>query len=113
MKKKKKFTLWRHDIDLSVHRAYSLAKIEKNFCIKATYFFLLGSKFYNIFEKDIKDLILKIISLGHRIGLHFDPNQYNINSKKKLNKKLITNLSKKLFLKGIKKALIIHHAKES
>ena len=36
-----------------------------------------------------------------------------INSKKKLNKKLITNLSKKLFLKGIKKALIIHHAKES
>ena len=36
-----------------------------------------------------------------------------INSKKKLNKKLITNLSKKLFLKGINKALIIHHAKES
>ena len=36
-----------------------------------------------------------------------------INSKKKLNKKLIINLSKKLFLKGIKRALIIHHAKES
>ena len=36
-----------------------------------------------------------------------------INSKKKLNKKLITNLSKKLFLKGIKKALIVHHSKES
>ena len=44
------FTLWRHDIDVSVHRALSLAKIEKNLKVKATYFVQLGSYFYNIVE---------------------------------------------------------------
>lgn len=34
-------------------------------------------------------------------------------SKKNLNKKKIIHLSKKIFLKGINKALIIHHSKES
>jgi sugar/nucleoside kinase (ribokinase family) len=36
-----------------------------------------------------------------------------INSKKRLNKKLLINISKKLFSKGISKALVIHHSKES
>lgn len=83
-----KFTLWRHDIDLSVHRAYSLAKIEKSLNIKATYFLLLGSNFYNIFNVEIKNLIFKIKSLGHEFGLHFDFTQYNISNKKELEKYL-------------------------
>lgn len=78
------FTLWRHDIDFSVHRALSLAKLEKNLEVKATYFIQLGSNFYNIFEKETKNLIMKIIDFGHDIGLHFDFNQYNIENKKKL-----------------------------
>ena len=52
----------------------------------------------------------------HRQGLYNekDINQSKVKiAKKKLNKKLISNLSKKFFLKGINKALIIHHAKES
>ena len=76
------FTLWRHDIDFSVHRALSLAKLEKNLEVKATYFIQLGSNFYNIFEKETKNLIMKIIDFGHDIGLHFDFNQYNIENKK-------------------------------
>jgi|LakMenEpi03Aug12_release.lakeMendotaPanAssembly.Ray.scaffolds.fasta_scaffold130672_2 hypothetical protein len=83
-----KFCLWRHDIDLSVHRAYSLAKIEKNLNIKATYFLLLGSNFYNIFENEIKKLVLKIVSLGHQIGLHFDLESYDIKTVKELEKYL-------------------------
>lgn len=94
------FTLWRHDIDVSVHRALSFAKIEKNLKVKATYFVQLGSYFYNIFEKETKNLIMKIIDLGHDIGLHFDFNQYNINNKKKFlyhlnyEKKIIEDLLK-------------------
>lgn len=83
-----KYTLWRHDIDLSVHRAYSLAKIEKSLNIKSTFFIYLGSSFYNVFEKEIRNLILKILFLGHKIGLHFDTNKYDINSNKELEKYL-------------------------
>ncbi len=93
-----KFTLWRHDVDFSIHRSYSLAKIEKKLNIKATYFLLLGSQFYNLFDQEIKNLILKILSLGHQLGLHFDCSQYNIKNKKKLEqylnyeKKILENL---------------------
>lgn len=83
-----KFTLWRHDVDISVHRAYQLAKIEKKKNIRATYFLLLGSNFYNIFEKEIKTLINKISSLGHQLGLHFDLSNYDIKTKKQLEKYL-------------------------
>jgi hypothetical protein len=89
-----KFTLWRHDIDFSIHRSYSLAKIEKKLNINATYFLLLGSNFYNLFEQEIKNLILKIVSLGHQLGLHFDWSQYEIKNKKELEKYL--NYEKKI-----------------
>ena len=82
------FALWRHDVDSSVHRAYALAKIEKELNIKATYFFLLSSMFYNVFELEIKELIEKILSLGHQIGLHFDPTLYEIKTKDDLEKYL-------------------------
>lgn len=85
---KDKFLLWRHDIDHSIHRAKKLAELEKKYFIKATYFLQLGSFFYNIFEEEIKELILNILSLGHQIGLHFDPTQYKINTKEDLEKYL-------------------------
>ncbi|WP_024954309.1 hypothetical protein [Sulfurospirillum arcachonense] len=88
------FILWRHDIDYSIHRAYTLALIEKKYSIKATYFLQLSSFFYNIFEEEIKELIIRILSLGHQIGLHFDPTQYNIQSKEDLEKYL--NFEKKI-----------------
>jgi hypothetical protein len=100
----KKFTLLRHDIDISVHRAYSLANIEKNLSTKATYFLLFGSNFYNIFDKKIKSLIFKIKSLGHQVGLHFDSTQYDIKSKEQLEKYLTfeKNILEKLFQIRIK-----------
>ena len=73
-------------------------RILKKLNIKATYFLLLGSKFYNIFEKEIKNLIFKILSLGHQLGLHFDFAQYEIKNKKELEqyltyeKKILENL---------------------
>lgn len=72
--------LWRHDVDLSLHRAFKLAKIEHEEEVYSTYFIQFSTTFYNIFETEIKNLVLEILKLGHQIGLHFDPTVYTINS---------------------------------
>jgi len=89
IKQNNSFSLWRHDVDFSVYRAYALAKIENEENIKGTYFFMLGSMFYNIFEEEIKNKLSKIKSLGHEIALHFDPTQYDIKNKSNLEKYLL------------------------
>ena len=98
------FSLWRHDVDASPHRAYTLAKIEMEEGIKSTYFIQLGSIFYNIFEEDIKEIFLKIKELGHELGLHFDPTLYDIKSKEDLEKYLTfeKNILENLFQTQIK-----------
>jgi len=70
--------LWRHDIDASVHRAVKLAKLEHELGIFSTYFIYLHCMFYNVLEKEISQLISEISSLGHNIGLHFDPSYYDL-----------------------------------
>jgi hypothetical protein len=80
VEKKRSFTLWRHDVDFSVHRALRLAEIETEKEVKATYFFQLGCMFYNLFETEIREKVKKIHAMGHSIGLHFDPTQYAIDS---------------------------------
>lgn len=79
-----KILLWRHDVDFSVHAAFKLAEIEMKEGVASTYFFNLHNEFYNLFEKEIYDLVVKIINLGHTIGLHFDPTFYNIKTESEL-----------------------------
>lgn len=67
-----KIVLWRHDVDYSLNRAYQLADIEERLGITATYFIHMQSSFYNIFEPSQYEIIERIISQGHAIGLHFD-----------------------------------------
>ncbi|MCL2146390.1 MAG: hypothetical protein FWH52_01160 [Synergistaceae bacterium] len=69
--------LWRHDVDFSVHRAFALAKIEKDLEILSTYFIHLHSSFYNALENSVVNKIREIIALGHSIGLHFDPTAFS------------------------------------
>ena len=64
--------LWRHDIDLSVHRAARLAQIEADLGVSSTYFFLLHCEFYNMLERTVVQLARGISDLGHWSGLHFD-----------------------------------------
>ena len=64
--------LWRHDIDMSVHRALALAKIEHAEGVRATYFVYLHSRFYNALEDAIVDRLRQIAALGHDLGVHFD-----------------------------------------
>jgi hypothetical protein len=71
-----KICLWRHDMDLSPHRARRLAEIESEEGLSATYLVLLHSTFYCALEKEIREIIKGIARLGHDIGLHFDPGFY-------------------------------------
>lgn len=68
--------LWRHDVDLSMHRACRLACIEAEEGVLATYFVLLRSEFYNLLEKPVLEKLGQIVALGHDIGLHFDAGYY-------------------------------------
>ncbi|MEO8149874.1 MAG: hypothetical protein ABI723_19700 [Bacteroidia bacterium] len=85
----KKFIVWRHDVDLSLHRALQLAQIENAHNIKATYLLLPHSEFYNLFDSENSDLVKKIINLGHDVGLHFDSHFYGIENVSQLEKYLL------------------------
>ncbi|MGI9451106.1 MAG: formyltransferase family protein [Geminicoccaceae bacterium] len=69
---KDKHVLWRHDVDMSMHRAVRLARIEAEEGALATYFVNPRSTFYNLAEPEIQKLACEIAALGHEIGLHFD-----------------------------------------
>ena len=64
--------IWRHDVDVSMHRATKLAEIEAEEGATATYFVNPHSTFYNLLEPEISRLLKRICSLGHEVGLHFD-----------------------------------------
>ena len=92
---KKKNVLLRHDIDFSLKYALIIAKRENKKKIKATYFFMFSSNFYNLFSKHSQKIIFDIKKLGHKISLHFDPTAYNdINFGAKLEIKTFEKLFK-------------------
>lgn len=70
--------LWRHDIDVSVHRALALARLEHAENCRATYFVHLHSLFYNAFEDEVTACFRQIAELGHEFGVHFDPHYYGL-----------------------------------
>ncbi|MCX6720124.1 MAG: hypothetical protein NTV36_03410, partial [Candidatus Staskawiczbacteria bacterium] len=74
------FVLWRHDIDVSVHRALKIAKIEKEEGVKSTFFVMLQSVFYNFLEIGVLDKLIQILEMGHQVGLHFDFESKSINN---------------------------------
>jgi hypothetical protein len=68
----------RHDVDLSLEKALRFAELEFNKGVQSTYFILLSTSFYNLFHRKSNDIIKKIRSMGHEIGLHFDEVNYPI-----------------------------------
>ena len=71
-KKSGRNLLLRHDVDFSIHRAHRLAQIESESDIYSTFCLWLHCPYYNLLEEEICGLIDHIMSLGHKIGLHFD-----------------------------------------
>ena len=68
--------IWRHDVDVSMHRAARVAEIERAEGVIGTYFVNPRSQFYSIFEPSIEELLRRIRSFGHEVGLHFDAAAY-------------------------------------
>lgn len=66
----------RHDVDLSLADAVSMAKIEADAGVQSTYCIWLTSPLYNAHEGEQRDRIQQLSDLGHDIGLHFNTRTY-------------------------------------
>lgn len=66
----------RHDIDFDTNFALQSALIESDLGIKATYFFLMRSNFYNLLSPQDHQNVLMIREMGHHVSIHFDPSVY-------------------------------------
>ncbi len=66
----------RHDIDVSIAAAVAVAEVESALGVRATYFVLVRSLFYNPFSPEASDGLDRLRALGHEIGLHFDAALY-------------------------------------
>lgn len=62
--------LLRHDVDLSLEAAVTLAELEADEGAAATYFLMTQSIFYNLASPVGEWAVERIRGLGHRIGLH-------------------------------------------
>ena len=60
----------RHDVDLSLEAALSLAEVEQERGARATYFLMTESVFYNLSSIAGAATIATLRSLGHAVGLH-------------------------------------------
>lgn len=72
----RKEVLLRHDVDLSVEAALSMARTESELGIQATYCVLLTSPLYNPLDQKTRSLLRVIESLGHEVALHFSTHEY-------------------------------------
>ncbi len=72
-----KVFLLRHDVDFDIRLARDLAVIEKEEGVVSTFFILTSCPTYNVLDKTNRQLLQEIASLGHEIGLHFDPTVYD------------------------------------
>jgi hypothetical protein len=60
----------RHDVDLSLEAALSLAELEQERGARATYFLMTESVFYNLDSQLGRDTLARLRELGHAVGLH-------------------------------------------
>lgn len=80
----------RHDIDVSLDEAVRFSEIEKEVGVKATYFVLVSTDFYNVASKRERELVKAIQRNGGEIGLHFDEVVYeNSGIEKKIQKEAL------------------------
>lgn len=73
----KKSVILRHDVDVSLNKAVKLSNLEEELGVTSTYFVLVRSNFYNLLSPDSIGALLRIMSNGSEIGLHYDETLYN------------------------------------
>jgi hypothetical protein len=60
----------RHDVDLSLEAAVELAELEGDAGVRATYFLMKESVFYNLASQAGEATLATLRALGHAVGLH-------------------------------------------
>lgn len=66
----------RHDVDFSLDCAVQIGALEASLGVKAWYFILMRSEFYNPHTPRNQAHVQDLLRQGHRIGLHFDAGIY-------------------------------------
>ena len=73
-----RFCVLRHDIEFSVDRALTMARIETNeLDVESTYTVQLRNNTYNALSQKNIEAVQEIKKLGHHIGLHQNPPKMN------------------------------------
>ena len=62
-----------HDVDHDIMLCEKMAHVERESKISTTYFLRLHAKAYNMLSYGAISMAKKIINLGHKIGLHYEP----------------------------------------
>ena len=62
--------LLRHDVDLSLDAALALARLEAEMDVRATYFLMTRSVFYNLASPEGEHALTELRALGHAVALH-------------------------------------------
>jgi hypothetical protein len=62
--------LLRHDVDMSLDAAVTMAELEAERGVAATYFLMTRSDFYNLDARSGLATLARLRELGHRVGLH-------------------------------------------
>jgi hypothetical protein len=65
---------WRHDIDQSLTASLEMAEFEAQRGVRATFYVMARSPYYNPFSHHGIETINRIVQLGHRLGVHCDLN---------------------------------------
>lgn len=60
----------RHDVDLALEAALETARLEHELGVRATYFLMTESVFYNLASKAGERALRQLRELGHAVGLH-------------------------------------------
>jgi hypothetical protein len=60
----------RHDVDLSLDAALTMARLEAEMGVSATYLLMTRSVFYNVASPEGERAIAELRSLGHAVGHH-------------------------------------------
>jgi hypothetical protein len=76
VQRERRDVILRHDVDVSLEAAVTIAEIEREMDVQATYFVMISNSFYNIHSYEGRRSLARLRELGHRVGLHFDTTHY-------------------------------------
>jgi hypothetical protein len=76
-----RYFILRHDVDFSPAAALRMAEFESALGVRATYFLLFSSSFYNLFSEEYCRVPRLLTALGHEVGLHYDLACYDVISR--------------------------------